>query len=713
MSTTRFHLPDVGFTVSPVSADADASGFWNTTRPTNPARLSPTTRTGTALGTRSQVAGTGTPPKRQGDWRFVTPPLDYAGPITGQVRVALMARQGSNAQASLAWLVAVVTPQGTARGYLVPPREGPLLAVSSPVVGVVDVATFAGVEFHPGDRLQLEVGASFGATGSSTSTWGRAITYGDPDTGGVYVTGTGDTNTAAVPYWDVTVEAGPGAPTDLVASSTPYTATVSWTPDPAATGYEVSIGGGPYVAVGDVWSHTWDHLTPATAYTVAVRAYNAQGPGPAATVVVTTQAADAPGSGYYRARVQLGGQVWTAAQGDAAELGPILPLELGWEVPDTGPGLPAQPSPDTATVSLVTAAAVPHLAIGTPARVTVWLDPDPEARPYATMAGEVGDLEVFPQQLPDGAPGVLTRMLLVGHEVAPNAYTVGGSGPWPAESGQARAERIMAEAGQFPFTATTPVGNHFAERAPSEVPKADQLTDTLTQAAIYPRGRYSPPARHLWRAVADAAGNLQRFVAELVTAETTELDVLDGRWLNRAASWRRTRRRDGSWVAITSPAGTRVYGDRQGPPLPPVTVQTTDTAAFSELLLSSTFTPAWVSGEWFRIHLDAGAPPTYGLDWFRRDPDSAGFPWATRLVVVDNIQVMPGLFARYGGMLAGARLVIERGGRVVVLFRLRPDVPAWSTVTPRWIDEPPAATWADEPPTATWAELRTTPREDA
>lgn len=491
---------------------------------------------------------------------------------------------------------------------------------------------------------------------------------------------------------------------------TTSTFTVGWDAVPDADGYLVYVAG---VLVADypasTLTHTATALDAGTGYMVQVYAYNVAGEGEPGELLVTTVAAP---SGYYRATVVVGAHTWTAERADAPQLGPLLPLDLGWELPDDAPGIPAQPNPDTCTLSILTAEALPDVATGTPARVTVWLNPSPGARPFATMAGEVGDLEIFPQQLPDGSHGVLSRMLLVGHETRPNAYRV-GSQPWPAESGAARAGRIMAEAGQLEWSTPIPVGNDFAERPARETPKGDALTQALTEAAVYVAGDYSPPARHLWHATADEAGNLDAFTAELVAAETTAIDVLDGAWVNRAASWRRTRRRDGAWVQVTHPGGVTIYGRPGGPPMPPVTLEVTDPDPYADLLLSSLYANAWLSGEWFRVHLHAEDCPPYGLEWFRRDDASPGFPAASRAVVVDNIQVVPGLFTRYGGMLAGARLVIEPGGRVMLLFRLRPDVPAWSVVTPRWMDEDPAATWADEAPTATWAELRTTPREDA
>lgn len=506
----------------------------------------------------------------------------------------------------------------------------------------------------------------------------------------------------------------PGPPVNVTVTPATDSLSVDWDPPVSggiATGYDTRLDLGALFPVLTT-STVFGGLTPATGYSVSVRATGPGGVSDWVTVATATlEPVGVTDSAWYRATVTVGSHSWTAERGQAAAFGPVLPLDLGWELPDDQP-VPGQPNPDTATVNLVTAEALADVATGTPCRVTVWLDDTPGARPYATVAGEVGDLEVFPQELPNGGLGVRTRLLVVGHETAANAYTVGAQ-PWPAESGDARAARIMAEAGQLPWHPSTPVGNSFAERPARTTPKGQALSEALGEAAVYVAGRYSPPARHLWRAVADDDGRLDDYTADLVAAQTTAIDVVDGAWVNRAASWRRTRRRDGAWIQVTTPTGVRVYGRVTGPPMPPATLQVLDTDAWADLQLSSLFSRAWLSGEWFRVHLHAGAPITYGLDWFRRDSGSAGFPWAGRAVVLANIQVMPGLFDRYAGMLAGARVVIEQGGRVSLLFRLRPDVPAWSTVTPRWLDENPAATWADEPPTATWADLRTTPREDA
>lgn len=617
-------------------------------------------------------------------------------PNVAVVVLRVVSGDGTTVRGTLATLVDTQAGEATS-AYTIHAFGGPL----------ADLAVQAG------DRLVVDVGMRFGyATGVNN---GGGLGLGFRDDATIDTPFTAGVAPGVGAAWvELELADPPAAPTDLEALWVGLdTFTVGWSPVPDAEGYLVYVNG---VLAADmlappVLEYVHAGLVPATDYTVEVYAYNGVGVGEPAVLVVTTLAPPPSVPGWYRATVVVGAHTWTAERTDAPQLGPLLPLDLGWELPDDAPGIPAQPNPDTCTLSVLTASALPDVATGTPARVTVWLDNYPGARPFATMAGEVGDLEVFPQQLPDGSHGVLSRMLLVGHETHANAYRVGAQ-PWPAESGAARAARIMAEAGQLEWSTPIPVGNHFTERAARETPKGDALTQALTEAAVYVAGDYSPPARHLWHANADETGNLDGFTAELVAAETTAIDVLDGAWVNRAASWRRTRRRDGAWVQVTHPGGVTIYGRPGGPPMPPVTLEVTDPDPYADLLLSSLYADAWVSGEWFRVHLHAEDCPPYGLEWFRRDDLSPGFPAASRAVVVDNIQVVPGLFTRYAGMLAGARLVIEPGGRLMLLFRLRPDVPAWSVVTPRWMDEDPADTWADEPPTATWAELRTTPRED-
>lgn len=648
----------------------------------------------------------------------VGPPL-AAGQLSGTARaVAILGTTfGSTDLAFFRLVIRVVSGDGATQRGVLATLQG---ATSIPNVPGKASRTVSGaltpVTAEAGDRLVVEVGARYTNTNAFASS--LAGSPGQPGTVVDLAFTEGQTNSNLWPWVELILDEAPQVPTDLAVDAGMTTAAVSWSPPAtgqAPTGYTVQVTGSDPVDVGLVTSHELTDLTPGTDYTVVVRAYNAVGPGPAASADFTTDPAI---TGYYRAEVVLGDHTWSAELGDPPSLGPILPLSLGWVLPDDAPGLPAQPDPDTATVLLVTESATDLAGVGidTPALVRVWNDPDPDARPYAIVEGRVADMEAGPRTLPGGGHGIAWSVLVVGYETDLSMVDTGAT-EWPAESGDARAGRIFAQAGLTGWAPSSPVANDFAIRPARTAKVAELLTETLSEAARYLGDETTPAARHLWSANTDGEGHLdatEPWTADLVARQSDFIDELDGAWVNRATSWRRTRRTDAEWVQITHPGGVDFYGDRRGPARPAITVSVTDPDPYAELVLD-TAAPAvsWQTGEWFRVELHAGAPAHYGLDWFRRDPTSGPYPWTNRVVVIRNIQVMPGMFTDYAGMLTAARVVIQPGGRLVVEFRLRPDVPAWSSVATRWLDEPAGATWADElaeDPTGTWWELRYTPQ---
>lgn len=638
---------------------------------------------------------------------YVLPDVLPARTLTGRFRfVALVGGNnfGTSAPAYVQAVVKVLTPTGETRGLLAASINTSAVTTTSYSTRRIDTA-LTPVTAQAGDRLVVEVGADAGLNSGTNSGFIMRL-GGDVPAASADLPFADGITAPGMPWFELELTDPPPAVTGLeVLELGSDSFTVGWDPTTGATGYHVYVDG---VFAADVPStgpleHTALGLDPATGYTVDVYAYNGAGTGEPATLVVSTLNLPA---GYYRAVVELGDQSWSATRLDSPQLGVTLPLTLGWSMAEDASGYPAQLDPATATVQLVLASGeqLAGVDVGTTMRVRVWLDPAPAARPYATFAGRVADLEVSPHAL-----GVAVRLLGVDYTLDLAARSVGGQAEWPAETGDARAGRIMAENGDEPWTAET-IGNTFEPRTAQPASALEALRETLTAAARFTNDDWSAPGRVLLTPDVDAAGRLTRFRGVFRGAESTAIDKVPAAvW--RSTSWLRNRVTDGRWVHIDHPGGPTVYGERRGTPRPRVAVPVHETDALAQLVLGVTPRYSWLSGAPLRLdlsHPDATAP----LDWFWRDPDSPAVPAVGRVVVVDVCDALPGMFTRYAGMLAAAQLTLDPGGRPYVDFRLRPDVPAHSSVTPRWEDEPIDQTWSDEPPAATWYELRTIHRED-
>lgn len=524
--------------------------------------------------------------------------------------------------------------------------------------------------------------------------------------------------TAAVPHrvttvtpvdmgWVVLGLATPDPPENLTAVPEATAVALSWDAPSsgiAPDGYTVSLDGAPAVDVGNVLTYSFDGLVPETFHTVQVWAYAAGGSSAPASVDFTTLALPA---GYYRAMVELGPHQFTAELGDPPELGVALPISFGWSMADDANGYPAQLEVGTASLLLVIAdgAEIAGVDVGTWMRVRVWVDPGAAARPVATFVGRVADYEIEPHE-----HGIGVRLLGADYTADLAGGGTVGNEPWPAESGDARAARIMAEAG-VGWT-SDPIGNVLEERAGQPAPAANVLRETLTAAARVAAGPATAPGRVILTPNVNAAGQLEpaAFRGTFIAAESTAIDKVPTA-VHRRATWRRNRITDGRWVHIDHPGGPTVYGDRRGTPRPRLAVPVYDTDALADLALGVTPAFSWVSGSPLRLDLQHPDAPTAAVaDWLWRDPASPPVPGAGRVVRVAVCDAMPGMFTSYAGMLAGVQFTLEPGGRRYIDFRLRPDVPAYSTVTPRWMDEPAGATWADELPGADWYSLRTIER---
>lgn len=389
---------------------------------------------------------------------------------------------------------------------------------------------------------------------------------------------------------------------------------------------------------------------------------------------------------YYRVRVAAGGHDWTVESTDAPAPGPTLPLSFGWAVPDNSLGFPAQPDPATASVAILapTAADVDGIDIDTPLTVQVWLDPA-ATLPFAEFHGRVADIEAAPHR----THGTVYKLLCVDYTVDLAPAQVGATA-WPAETGEARAARILAEAGVAVPAGLGPVpGGYFAARDAAAASARDQLVETLAHGVV-DEGRY----------LIGAGADLEfRWVERAVSG----IDTLDACDLDAVAAWRRTKRTSAAWVTINHPGGPTTYGATTGVPHPPLTSQLTDPADLADYLLDNVAGYQWDAGT-LRLHLWAAADKVPVSRWFDHGPVADVHPGIGRAVVVEGLPApqAPGGQVRYSGMLSAARFTIPPGGRYFVDFRVRADVPNRSFQVVRWQDLDPAMTWDSMPAATTW-----------
>lgn len=725
MATTRYYLPVGVNDQSPVPV-VPYSTYWTWTPQLAAAttdNLSRRTLTATRPTTTSaQGANASRPsplPGTTAGFQLRTPPFTEPRGLGGTYRLAWPV--GYIGNAAMAVRVRLVASDGTVKAVLSTATGSTLQPNGQMQVRVLS-GNLSGAA-AAGDFLLFELGFSIASgLGGSANLSGYPITSGQsPATDWPYEDGTTTVSgSGGQPWVEVSLDDPPHAPTGLTVTdigSEQLTAT--WTAPAGGgpvSGYMVSIQDtatsvGTSYDVGLALSHTLVGLIPATGYLVTVNAYGPGGGGPTVSTVATTLAGAA-----YRAVVRLGSRVWDVLAGDPPSLGPILPVSFGWAVPEDALGFPAQPDPDLANLELVTAdhADLAGVDIGTPMRVSLYTSTSPTARPLATFRGRVADMEAAPHPL-----GLSWRVLGVGYDTDLGALQVGTSA-WPQESGDARAARIAAEAGVVGWSAPA-IGSTFEPREPAATTARAALLDVANQAVSAEGTSFGPSRRVLIHPTTDDNGDLTAapFHGAEVLRRVDALDVVSAGLVNRSTTWRRTKLLDATWVRIDHPGGPTTYGDTRGPAYPPQSVTVTDPRELADLILDTTPGYRWLTGQPLRLELWADDGPALAVvsQWFYRDPASPPFPWSGRAVLVRPVDKSPDGSATYAGMLTAATMRLEhdpaRGGLLVVDFRLRPDIPAQSTVTMRWMDEPPTATWADElaeDPTGTWYDYYTTPR---
>lgn len=245
-------------------------------------------------------------------------------------------------------------------------------------------------------------------------------------------------------------------PTGLTVDPGAFTADVSWTAPAGGgvvEGYEIRVDGGTPVDVGNVLTYEITGLTPATGYTVEVRAYGAWDTGAwAGPEPFTTDTAGGPA--YYRVRVDIreGTHVYdvlsdddiTVGGGDTGGYGVMLPITLGWNLPDSD-GYPGQADPTTLAFRLLVPdpSAISTVQVGVAVEFTMWVDPDPAADPWQLFHGIITQV--------DGARTAggdfMATVYCADRTMELASLYCGYTANWPIEQIADRIDRILAEAG--------------------------------------------------------------------------------------------------------------------------------------------------------------------------------------------------------------------------------------------------------------------------
>lgn len=294
-------------------------------------------------------------------------------------------------------------------------------------------------------------GGDTATSGSTQASAGTANTGGGG--GGASGSALGKDGGSGVVAFTYTI-AAPGVPTSVTATPGETEIELSWGA-PASGGpvssYEVRIDGGtPTTATSP---HTFTGLTASTSYALEVRAVGAGGSSSWVLVTVSTFTPTPPG--YFRVELELGAHSWTIERGDPFAYGPLLPLTMGWDIPDTVDFFPTQANLTTLgfSVQCEEAAELADVVKGSTVTMRMYVSADPDADPWQTFDGVVTQL--------DGAtvpPGTQARAdageldfrvtVFAGDDNARLADVyVGYTDDWPVEHISERVERICDEAG--------------------------------------------------------------------------------------------------------------------------------------------------------------------------------------------------------------------------------------------------------------------------
>jgi hypothetical protein len=507
----------------------------------------------------------------------------------------------------------------------------------------------------------------------------------------------------------------PNSPENV--SGTPYVFSADLTWEAPAAGYpvayyEVRADGGPWTFAGLSLSHRFAGLAADTDYLLEVRAVNNGGASaPASDTVHTFASADTP-PGYYRVEVSLGSHDYVAALGDTPERGVVLPVTLGWAMPDEVEYFPAPPDPTALTFRLLVddIADIADVVKGTPVSFRMFVQVDEEAEPWQEFDGVVTQLKANRVEHDGGA--TLVSVFAGDDRLGLNEEVIGYSADWPQETIFARVARICAEAG---ITWEYVYGNSgmdalLGARTRGPITVLSALRDTLKDVAA--RNTSEPPGTYFgryvlkyWERASDAWGVAartlrtyalyRRVYPDQVIGGTTypgSTVTLDGGLVEARGEWTKVPRTLApTWGVVD---GT-TFGTPDGTPPFYKSTSWVDVAvgynptSVSRNYLGNSLLPdgstqlsGWYAREVTYRMLGGPDPVTGELvdhladvllvrGWAAQAPILELTP-----VVIDDVDARYRLNgeAYLAGTLTGARLVIPPGGRFYMTLRLRPEL---------------------------------------
>lgn len=528
----------------------------------------------------------------------------------------------------------------------------------------------------------------------------------------------------------------PGAPTSLGAVPGVTDVDVYWSAPATGTTpdyYEVRLNGGAASNVGLLLAANLSGLTTATLYDTPgaeVRAHNAAGYGPWASVAFTTLSAPPPPSNddaTYWVRIHLGepGDVLTFDVSSADMVDPDAPLQvldglrIGWA--DASDPWPSHPDMMTATLGLL-AWDVSDLANytteGTPAEVTVW-DGDPESGGvrWLTFAGRITSSTAKIVRRKSMSVSLFT--INCADWLLDLAETPVEWAAFPAESIDNRLARIdagMRAAGLPGLTLSLLFGPTLDAAAYGVTDPLSVLKDTLRQYTpgggtewqrwyVKPRtmlGSMAPsdyelaeyesevPATILPAVFTVIGGILSIRFPGTISGDLT-LGLVDSCYVDEAATgWESKKRGNPTLVKVTSPLG--VYTARHSEDHPvklelASTISGAGEEVFVENMADMYLPPLESARTWevskfliYAAHLINGLGVAGGRvrEWFPDPTDSYVFSsWPNAPVVVTNVPDtlnLTGDTGLYAGSLKSVELTIT-GRKVLIEAALRRRLP--------------------------------------
>lgn len=255
----------------------------------------------------------------------------------------------------------------------------------------------------------------------------------------------------------------PGDPDGpVVSAASAHSLTLTWSAPLAGgtvTSYDVRIDGGTPVPVGVLaFNHTFTGLEPLTTYALEVRSV---GPGgESAWVGVSGDTTAPPPPGWYRVELELAddgvfespSHSWSVERGDSPDTwGPMLPLSLGWDIPDQVDYFPAAAGPTVLSVRVLVenATDLATLTQGvTTVHCRVYVDDEPDADPWQDFTGILTQVDGEAVSLADDTAAFRATLYAADDTMRLHYVPVGYDNDWPEESIADRIDRIALEAGR-------------------------------------------------------------------------------------------------------------------------------------------------------------------------------------------------------------------------------------------------------------------------